>query len=139
MIACAGAAACSSTNVTYVQGSGSAHQDLMSRWNAAADAAATTIDFHWPASDQFPFPTFKGGSEEAYQQFAEVLLVFFQQNFDFLAQNHLFQTPLRFVAPSGQVDEATFQKLAADFSSSTGFGNIPDATRQELKGFLDRM
>ena len=140
LIACASPLACSSTEVIHVNGSANAQQDLMNRWNAAADVAATAIDFHWPAYDQFPHPTFKFGTEEAYQQFAEVLLLFFQRDFDFLAQNHLFQTRLRNVFSSGQVGlDTTFQELATDFSSSTAFGNIPDATRQELKGFLDRM
>jgi hypothetical protein len=47
---------------------------------------------------------------------------------------------LRDVFSSVQVGmQTTFQQLATDFSSTTGFGNIPDATRQALKGFLDRM
>jgi hypothetical protein len=117
-------------------------QALMARWNAAATAAGTSIDFHWTVEDQFPHPTVKGGTAQAYQQFATVLLLFFQRgdDFAFLAQNHLFETPLRFITASGQVDvDTTFQKLATELSSSTGFGNIPDATRQALKGFLDRM
>ena len=117
-------------------------QALMSRWNAAADAAGTSIDFHWAAFDQFPHPTFEGGSEQAYQDFAAVLLLFFQtaDNFGFLAQHHLFQSSLRYVFPSGQVGiDTSFQQLATDFSSSTGFGNISAATQQALRSFLDRM
>lgn len=112
----------------------------MTRWNAAADAAGTTIDFSWPSYDKFPHPTFKMGTEEAYREFAAVLLLFFDRDFDFLAQGHLFQTPLRYAFPSNQAPfETTFQKLATDFSSSAGFGNIPDADKQRFKSFLDRM
>jgi hypothetical protein len=117
-------------------------QALMARWNAAADAAGTSIDFEWTNVDQFPHPTYKGGTPQAYQQFAAVLLLFFQRgdDFSFLAQNHLFQAPLRYIFPNGQIGiDTTFQKLAMDFSSSTGIGNIPDATRQAIKGFLDQM
>jgi hypothetical protein len=64
-------------------------QELMSRWNLAVDASNATIDFHWPYVNGFPHPTFKGGTAEAYGQFASILLVFLQSNFDFLAQNHL--------------------------------------------------
>jgi len=115
---------------------------LMTRWNAAADAAGYSNDFSWPSFDQFPHPTFKGGSEEAYQQFAAVLLLFLQSadNFDFLAQHHLFQAPVRNILVTGQIGiDTTFQQLAMDFSSSTGFGNIPEATRQALKSFVARM
>jgi hypothetical protein len=117
-------------------------EELMARWNAAADLDTSTLDFHWNRFDQFPHPTYKGGTVEAYQAFAEVLLRFFQSgdDFDFLARNQLFELPLVYIFPSGQNGlDTTFKALAAYFSSSTGFGDIPDATRQALTGFLDRM
>jgi hypothetical protein len=117
-------------------------QALMDRWNAAADAADTTIDFHWLEFNQFPHPTYKGGSEDAYGQFAAVLLQFFQQSddFDFLAGGQLFTVPLIYVFPSGQVGlDTSFQQLAAEFSSSTGYGDAPAATREALAAFLARI
>ena len=46
------------------------------------------FDFGWTTFNQFPHPTFKGGSAEAYQAFAKVLLAFFDNgdNFDFLTR-----------------------------------------------------
>ena len=121
---------------TWKEAKETTQQPLMTRWNAAADAAGTSIDFRWPSFNQFPHPTFRGGSEEAYQQFATVLLLFLRSadNFAFLAQHHLFHTPI------GQLGmDTTFEGLAMNFSSSTGFGTVPDSTRQALKGFLERM
>jgi hypothetical protein len=118
-----------------------AQQAIMTRWNDTVDAAGTAIDFHWPSFDKFPHPTFKGGSEDAYAQFGAILLSFFQRgdDFDFLAQNHLFQSQLLYVLPSSAPPlETSFQKLATDFSTA-GFMNIPESTRQGIKSFADRM
>jgi hypothetical protein len=103
-------------------------QDLMSRWNLAVDSSQETIDFRWRELDEFPHPTFKGGTAQAYGQFASILLAFLQSNFDFLAQNHLFTMGLRDNTTSGQGDVVTsFEQLADSFSSSTAFGDItPD-------------
>ncbi len=105
-------------------------QELMSRWNQAVDSSHATLDFHWQELDEFPHPTFKGGTAQAYGQFASILLAFFQSgdNFDFLAQNHLFTMELRDNTLSGQGDLVTsFEQLADNFSSSSAFGDItPD-------------
>ena len=117
-------------------------QGLMTRWNATVDAAGQTIDFHWYSYDQFPHPTFKGGTIQAFQQFAAILLAFFQRgdDFDFMASNHLFTAPVRYVYANGQIGlDTTFQQLAMDFSSTTGFGNIPATTRQGLQTYLNRI
>ena len=114
-------------------------QSLLNRWNQADKALVLAIDFRWSPCDQFPHPTFKFGTEEAYGEFATVLLLFFEQgdDFAFLADNHLFGVPLLYVFPSGNIGmNTTFRKLAADFSSPTGFGNQSQATRQALAGFL---
>jgi hypothetical protein len=107
-------------------------EEVMSRWNATVDAGAWTIDFHWSQWNNFPHPTFKGGTAEAYGQFAEVLLAFFQRgdDFDFLAQNHLFTVEIRADTLSDQGDVVTsFEQLADTFSSSTAFGDItPDVS-----------
>ena len=110
---------------------------LMTRWNDAVDAVMAPIDFHWPSFEMFPHPTYKGGSSEAYEQFAAVLLKFLQDNSDFLASEDLFQTELRDIFPSGDVGvRTTFRELAAEFSS-TKSGDIPQQTRAALAGFVD--
>jgi len=76
-----------------------------------------------------PPPDFQGGSAEAYQAFAEILVAFYQagDNFDFLANNHLFQTPLRDVLASGQESDWTFEQLTTDLSEDTRRRSIPQA------------
>jgi hypothetical protein len=115
----------------------------MDRWNAAARAAGTAIDFNWPTYDQFPHPTFFHGTADAYTQYTAVLLFFFQQgdDFTFLANGHLFNTQLLNVLPSGQVGvNTTFKELATEFSSNTGgFANAPAATLQALAAYLAQM
>lgn len=100
-------------------------QELMSRWNLAVDASNATIDFHWQYVNEFPHPTFKGGTAQAYGQFASILLAFLQSNFDFLAQNHLFTIELHDDTVSGQGGVVTsLEQLADSFSASNAFGDI---------------
>jgi hypothetical protein len=85
--------------------------------------------------DQFPHPTFKGESAEALRAVRRPPAPIFQQgdDFDFLANGHLFTTPLLYAFSSGQIGVgAIFQQLAAQFSSSAGFGDTPAVTRQAL-------
>jgi hypothetical protein len=110
-------------------------QEMMRRWNATVDSGTWAIDFHWSQVDEFPHPTFKGGTAEAYGQFAAVLLAFFQRadDFDFLAQNHLFTMQLRDDTASGVGDLVTsFAELADYFSSTSAFGDIPPDVRSGL-------
>jgi hypothetical protein len=116
--------------------------DILNRWNEIADAQASTFDFHWGEVDQFPHPTYKGGTAEAYRAFAEVLLAFFAagDNFAFLSEHHRFDVSLRYVFPSGQSGlDTSFRALATSFASAASFGDIPLATRTGLQGFADRM
>src|SRR5690242_11602833 len=55
-----GAAPTTPVDTTSVQ------PELMARWNAAVDGTPSSFDFHWTAFTQFPHPTYKGGSAEAY-------------------------------------------------------------------------
>jgi hypothetical protein len=118
-------------------------QELMDRWNAVVDSQpAGAFDFHWPAYDQFPHPTFRGGSAEAYRAFAVVLLAFFDEgdNFDFLGRNHLFRTPLVAATASGQGNAVTtFAEMAALLSSPSQIGNIPEETRVPLAAYSARI
>jgi hypothetical protein len=116
--------------------------DILTRWNQIADQQASTFDFHWSEVDQFPHPTFKGGTAEAYRAFAEVLLAFFAagDNFDFLSAHHRFDVSLRYIFPSGQSGlDTSFRKLATYFASASSFGDIPVTTRTSLQRFADRM
>jgi hypothetical protein len=111
-------------------------KQIMARWNAVADGGTSSINFHWDVFEQFPHPTYKGGTAEGYGEFAEVLAAFFERddNFDFLERNELFETPLLYVFPSGQEGLRTsFEELAIYFSSDTAFGDIASATRVRLQ------
>jgi len=99
-----------------------ARSELMKRWNLVVNGAGASIDFHWSQWDQFPHPTYRGGTSDAYHQFAAVLLSFLQDqgNFAFLLQNQLFRTSLDYIFPSGQNGlGTTFERLASDFSSDS--------------------
>ena len=114
----------------------------MARWNATATAGDTAFDFRWATFNQFPHPTFKGGSADAYRAFAVVLLGFFQarDNFDFLTRNQLFTLHLTYVFPNGAIGfDTSFQALATAFAAPDGFGAIPLEVRQALHWFADRM
>jgi hypothetical protein len=95
-------------------------QRLVARWNAVPLAGqriqvyGATIDFVWPTFGEFPHPTFKGGSEGAYQAFARVLLAFMQagDNFQFLAESQLFDIVLGYASESRIVEAGwTFREL----------------------------
>jgi hypothetical protein len=117
-------------------------QSLMTRWNAVASAPVDGFDFHWNTFNQFPHPTYKGGSAEAYQAFAKVLLAFFDDgdNFDFLARNRLFKLHLIYVFPSGQSGvDTNFEDLAVYLTKSDGFPDVPPDTRNALAAYVDRI
>lgn len=117
-------------------------QEVMRRWNLVVDDGSWTIDFHWRQVNQFPHPTFKFGTAEAYGQFASVLLAFFERDddFDFLARNHLFEIELRADTLSGQGGVVTsFEALADYFSSSTAFGDIAPDVRDRLAQLAQRI
>jgi len=117
-------------------------QSLLARWNAVASAPVDGFDFHWSTFNQFPHPTFKGGSAEAYQAFAKVLLAFFDagDNFDFLARNRLFKLHLIYVFPSGQTGvDTNFEDLVVYLTKSDGFPDVPADTRNALAAYVDRI
>jgi hypothetical protein len=122
-------------------------QELMSRWNAVAKdvtvpfaGSTVRVDFLWTSYNQFPHPTFKGGSAEAYQGFADILVTFYgrDDNFAFLANNQLFRIPLRYVLSSNQNTRWTFEQLTDDFSS-TAWAMISADTKQKLTDFATRI
>lgn len=116
-------------------------QEIVVRWNQAAQSVPTSYTFTWNAFNQFPHPTFKGGSEAAYGEFAQVLLAFFQRgdDFDFLARNCLFRVPLYYAMANGDHGQGwTFEGLAAYFASGV-YGTTPQATRLALSAFSARI
>lgn len=116
-------------------------QKLLVRWNQAASSVVTTYTFIWSEFDQFPHPTYKGGSAAAYGEFAQVLLAFFQlgDDFDFLARNCLLRAPLYYATVTGtHGQDWTFEGLAAYFASGV-YGNTPEATRLALAAFSARI
>ncbi len=76
-------------------------EGLMARWNAVATGVMTAdgFDFKWQSFDQFPHPTFKGGSQEAYAKFADILVALYQRddNFQYMSDNRLFRATMRYV------------------------------------------
>jgi hypothetical protein len=117
-------------------------QSLLARWNAVASTPVDGFDFGWTTFNQFPHPTFKGGTAEAYQAFAKVLLAFFDSgdNFDFLTRNRVFELHLINVLPSGQNGlDTNFKALAAYLTNSDGFPNVPAETRSALVAYVDRI
>jgi hypothetical protein len=91
----AASAGCAKNTVVLTQVD---EQELMARWNATVDGVMMqNFNFYWRTFDQFPHPTYQGGSEAAYQKFAEILVSFYSRgdNFEYLAQNHLFTYPLK--------------------------------------------
>jgi hypothetical protein len=113
---------------------------MMLRWNAVAQGVTVEqFNFRWDTFDQFPHPTFKGGSMAAYQRFADLLVAFYEKDddFDFLAKNKLFGAPLRYVFPSGQVGvDTNFAQLTADLSTNP---LVSSDTAQKLKDFDSRI
>jgi hypothetical protein len=117
-------------------------ESLLARWNAVAGAPVDGFDFRWTTFNQFPHPTFKGGTAEAYQAFSKVLLAFFDHgdNFDFLTRNRLFKLHLIYVLPSGQNGfDTNFEALAVYLTNGDGFPNVPADTRNALAAYVDRI
>jgi hypothetical protein len=121
--------------------------EALTRWNKAAEGVTATgpigkVNFTW-AADQFPHPTFKGGSAEAYGAFARVLVKFLDAkgNFEFLAENNLFSAPLKYTLAGGNDAKVdwTFAKLIAQLAEPKAHGDHDDATRKALKGYADKI
>lgn len=117
--------------------------ELTKRWNLSAVGVTApfpdggTVDFKWNDFEQFPHPTYKGGSPEAYKAFAQVFLEFFSRadNFELLKQKGLLNVRLIYKFPSGQLGlDTTFDELAeqlADPSYLPGF--LTADMRNQLK------
>jgi hypothetical protein len=123
--------------------------ELLKRWNAVA--ADMTFDvpvvgkanFKWAEYGNFPHPTFRGGSGEAYGAFAKVLVTFLQKgdNFDYLAKNGLFATELETTVPGGSLKGTgwTFAGFIKQFSGPNTFAKLDDDTRKAIKDLSERI
>jgi hypothetical protein len=118
-------------------------RQTITRWNLVADdRPPSDYNFHW-VKDRFPHPTFQLGTVEGYHEFSFVLLGFLEanDNFDFLAEYHQFQTPLLYVTASPSDDDSlgTFESLSVDFSTPGYYGDITADVQAQLKQLAARM
>jgi len=124
-------------------------QQLMDRWNSTVTNNTSSLEtisgnpdtFAWPSFYKFPHPTYKGGSATAYQDFAKLLLIFMQtgDNFDFLANNSLFDLRLGYEMTDGSgKDMWSFRELVSDFSTYTARG-VDTATADGLKAVAAKL
>jgi len=101
--------------------------ETIERWNTIADERTGDMySFHW-TEDMFPHPTFAAmGAALGYREFAVVLDVFLEANFDFLAQHRQFLTPYYYVtlSPSDTDLMETWDSLSSDFATMS-YGDIP--------------
>src|SRR5688500_13277717 len=74
---------------------------MMARWNHRVHGIQLPMPdgqwhwtFFWDEINHFPHPTYKGGSEQAYQAFGQVLVDFLEDEFSYLKNHHLFTYPL---------------------------------------------
>jgi hypothetical protein len=114
-------------------------EQVRARWNALPDLQGPNLDFRWPELDEFPHPTYQGGTPQAYLHCARLVLAFFEsrENFDFIAENDLFRMKLRNVFPSGQVGvETTFAELTTSLDAA---GRLPDDIAGRLQRLHDRI
>jgi hypothetical protein len=120
-------------------------EGLMDRWNAVA-AGVTVVsvvgefDFKWESFDRFPHPTFKGGSEDAYQKFGDILVALYERddNFQYMSDNRLFRAKLRYVFPSSAPPfETTFEDVTATLLAQGWI--VSDDTRHKLEDFEARI
>jgi outer membrane murein-binding lipoprotein Lpp len=116
--------------------------ELLKRWNEVAAKG----NYEWKEYGNFPHPTFRGGSGEAYGAFAKVLVAFLQKegNFEYLAKNGLFTVELETTVPGGSRKGTgwTFAGFAKQFSDPKTFAKLDDETRkaiQELAAKIDAL
>jgi hypothetical protein len=117
---------------------------MMERWNDRVHGISiptpdgqSNWTFFWDEINNFPHPTFKGGSEPAYQAFGRVLVEFLEDEFSYLQHHHLFTYPLIAQFPSGEIGvSTTFEALTADLSRS---GLVDESLRAQLQHLHQRI
>ena len=113
--------------------------ELLKRWNAVAAKS----DYEWKEYGNFPHPTFRGGSGEAYGAFAKVLAVFLEKgdNFEYMSKNDLFATELETAVSGGSLKGTgwTFAGFVKQFSDPKTFAKLDDDTRKAMKELSARI
>jgi hypothetical protein len=139
VVGCGGAEPQGQTSATV---SAETQQDLMGRWNDVAEGITVeSWDFRWDRFADFPHPTFKGGSSEAYIAFARILVSFYEQDdtFGYLGSSHLFDMPLQMSYADGRVAfETSFAKLT-NLLVTLDFAVLPADTLDKLRAFDARI
>jgi len=139
VVGCGGAEPQGQSSATV---SAEVQQDLMARWNAVAEGVTVeSWDFHWKRFADFPHPTFKGGSDEAYTAFANILVAFYEKDdtFGYLESNKLFDMTLQVSYADEKVAfETSFAKLT-DLVVMSDLPNLSADARAKLKDFDDRI
>lgn len=106
-------------------------QVMMDFWNETIEntpsdfTEKTGLNFLWTTFGEFPHPTFKMGTEIAYQRFAAILLAYMQNEeiFNYLAFNSLFDVELGY----GELTTwGSFRTLVTEFSSEGMLGSTPE-------------
>jgi len=102
------------------------------------------VELQLQLADVRPFsaPDLQGGIAGGLPGLSAVLANFFEadDNFAFLAKNHLFGLRLRYIFPSGQIGiDTSFAELAATFSSDGAYGNISAPVRARLAAISARI
>ena len=124
-------------------------EELLKRWNAvAADRSFDVpgfgkINFKWTAFGDFPHPTFRGGSAEAYGAFAQVLVAFFEKgdNFDYLGKHDLFTADLPIAIPGGSKKGPgwSLAAFAREFSGEKPFAKLNADTAKAIRELSERI
>jgi hypothetical protein len=108
-----------------------ADTSLLKRWNAAVDTTKPALMFHWTDINQFPHPTFQGGTSAAYSQFAAVFVLFLETpgNVQFLDDNDLLDTSFSY----GPLDSQTTVTFRGLLASLQGFALVDAADQAQLQ------
>ena len=139
VVGCGGAEPQGQSSATV---SAEVQQDLMGRWNQVADGITVeSWNFRWDRFSDFPHPTFKGGSSEAYIAFARILVAFYEldDTFGYLESNKLFTMPLQMSYADRKVAfETSFAELTK-LLVTVDFATIPADTLGKLRDFDARI
>jgi hypothetical protein len=117
-------------------------ESLRERWNAAAATVQLApslhgFSFEWTAT-AFPCPTFRGGSPDAYEAFATILVRFFAtgDNLAFAKANHLLTA--RFsdgLASSSGGTTYSLQEMTAELSAPSWSTLVTASTASALGAY----
>jgi hypothetical protein len=115
---------------------------LRERWNTSARAVharlpESTLDFTWTPT-AFPAPTFRGGSEAAYEEFAQILIHFYStgDNLAFAKANGLLTRPFSDGVAGARDTPYTLQDMTALLTAPDGLSSlVRPETVEKLKTF----